>query len=127
MHDLTMHDKALHDMTLHELTHLLAVDVDAVGGCRGPSREPALGVLVVERPRWNDDEEGEGGAGEANVQGQGNVLLGEADEEGDDLEGMNISYRLWGGDRRGQRTPAAPRSTVVSISARRWPSKSWAR
>jgi hypothetical protein len=82
-----MHDLTIHDATLRNLTHLLAVDVDAVGGCRRAGREPALGVLVVKWPRWNDDEEGEGGAGEANVQRQGNVLLGEADEEGDDLEG----------------------------------------
>jgi hypothetical protein len=104
---LAMHDLTIRDPTLHMLTHLLAVDVDAVGGCRRPGREPALGVLVVKWPRWNDDEEGEGGAGEANVQRQGNVLLREADEEGDDLGGAvsicncNCNCPLWSGDEVG--------------------------
>lgn len=47
--------------------------------------QPALGVLVVEGPRRNDDEEGEGGAGEADVERQLDVLLREPDEEGDNL------------------------------------------
>lgn len=48
--------------------------------------QPVLGVLVVEGPRRDDDEEGEGGAGKANVERQLDVLLREANEEGDDLE-----------------------------------------
>ena len=48
-------------------------------------REPVLRVLVVEGPRRDDDEECEGGAGEANVEREFDVLLREADEKGNDL------------------------------------------
>lgn len=47
--------------------------------------EPGLGILVVEGPRRDDDEECEGGAGEANVECELDVLLREANEEGNDL------------------------------------------
>lgn len=48
-------------------------------------REPVLGVLVVEGPRRDDDEEREGSAGEANVERELDVLLREANEECNDL------------------------------------------
>ena len=48
--------------------------------------QPVLRVLVVEGPWWYDDEECEGSAGEANVERQLDVLLREANKEGDDLE-----------------------------------------
>lgn len=88
-------------------------------------RQPVLRVLVVEWPRWHDDKEGEGGAGEANVQGEADVLLYVADDKGQNLQIVNLtSWAQWHG--RLKRTPAAPSSTVLSISARRWPSKSCA-
>lgn len=83
----------IHDcMFLHpdhaRLSHLLPVHVDAVARCSDVARrQPVLGILVVERPRRDDDEEGQRGACEANVERQPDVLLREADEEGDDLEG----------------------------------------
>jgi hypothetical protein len=71
------------------LSNLLAIDVDIKirrrGGRCAACRQPALGVLVEERPRWHDDEEGENGAGEAHVQRQADVLCEVADKEGDDL------------------------------------------
>jgi hypothetical protein len=67
------------------LSDFLPVYVDVVLRCRVVRREPVLGVLVVERPRGDDDEECEHGAGEANVEGESNILLQEADDEGDDL------------------------------------------
>lgn len=47
--------------------------------------QPTLGVLVVERPGWNDDEECQSSTGEANVERQLDVLCHEADEESQDL------------------------------------------
>jgi hypothetical protein len=47
--------------------------------------KPALGVLVVEWPGWYDDEEGECGAGETDVEGESDILLHVAHEEGNDL------------------------------------------
>ena len=68
------------------LSNLLAVHVDAVAPRRSVARgKPVLGVLVVERPRWNDYKECEGGAGEADVERKLDVLLCEAYEEGNDL------------------------------------------
>ena len=68
------------------LTNLLPIHVDAVARCRGVVRwQPVLGVLVVEGPRRDDDEEGEGGAGEANVECELDVLLREANEESNNL------------------------------------------
>ena len=49
--------------------------------------EPVLGVLVVKGPRRDDDEECEGGAGEADVESKLDVLLREANEESNDLGG----------------------------------------
>jgi hypothetical protein len=48
-------------------------------------REPVLGVLVVEGPRRDDDEECESGAGEADVESKLDVLLRKANEESNDL------------------------------------------
>lgn len=67
------------------LPHLLPVHVDDDSRLRDVRRQPRLGVLVVERPRGDDDEEGQGGAGEADVDGELDVLGHEADEEGKDL------------------------------------------
>jgi hypothetical protein len=67
------------------LAHLLPIHVDAVALRRVACREPAFWVLVVEGPRRNDDEEGERGAGETNVERQPDVLGEVADQEGDDL------------------------------------------
>jgi hypothetical protein len=67
------------------LAHLLPIHIDAVPLRRVACREPAFRVLVVERPRWDDDEESERGAGETNVERQPDVLGEVADEEGDDL------------------------------------------
>jgi hypothetical protein len=61
------------------LTNLLAVHVDAVACRRSVARgKPVLWVLVVKGPRWNDDEECEGGASEADVERKLDVLLCEA-------------------------------------------------
>lgn len=68
------------------LSDLLTVHVDAVARSRRVARgQPVLRVLVVKWPRWNDDKECEGGAGEANVECERDVLLREANKEGDDL------------------------------------------
>jgi hypothetical protein len=67
------------------LAHLLPIHVDVVPLGRVACREPAFWVLVVEGPRWDDDEEGERGAGETNVERQPDVLREVADQEGDDL------------------------------------------
>jgi hypothetical protein len=42
-------------------------------------------MLFEEGPRRNNNEEGQGGATEANLKGQGNILKGPADEKRDDL------------------------------------------
>lgn len=70
---------------LTELSHLLTIDVDANTGSSSVGREPRLWILVVEWPWRDDSEEGEGGASEANVQRELNVLGHEADKEGDNL------------------------------------------
>ena len=68
------------------LTNLLAIHVDAIACRRSAARrKPVLRVLVEEGPRWNDYEECEGGAGEADVERKLDVLLCEAHEEGNDL------------------------------------------
>ena len=48
--------------------------------------QPAFRVLVVERPGRHNDEEGDGGAGEANIEGEADILLYVADDEGQDLK-----------------------------------------
>lgn len=47
--------------------------------------QPALRILVEERPRGNDDEEGESGSCKSNVESQADVLAHVAHEESDDL------------------------------------------
>jgi hypothetical protein len=68
------------------LSHLLPIHVYVEGLLRVACWQPVLWVLVVERPRRDDDEEGEGGAGKPNVQRQADVLCEVADEEGDNLQ-----------------------------------------
>lgn len=69
-------------------SHLLPIHIHAVARRRSTQRrQPALGVLVVKRPRRHDDGECERGAGEAHVEREPDVLLREADEEGEDLDG----------------------------------------
>jgi len=41
-------------------------------------------MLVEERPRRDDGQEGQRGAAEADVEGLVNILRGEADEEGEE-------------------------------------------
>lgn len=48
-------------------------------------RQPWLCVLIVERPRWNNGQESKGGASEADVQSQFDVLSHETYKEGKDL------------------------------------------
>jgi hypothetical protein len=67
------------------LTNLLSVHVDIEALLRGACRQPVLGVLVVEGPRWDDGEECERGAGKTNIEGHADVLCEVADEEGYDL------------------------------------------
>ena len=67
------------------LSHLLSVDVDAYARGSCVRRKPTLWVLVEEGPRRNDGEEGQRGAGEADVEGEFDVLRHEADEEGEYL------------------------------------------
>lgn len=68
------------------LSDLVPVDVDIdIVLCGVVFWEPAFGILVVEGPRRYDDQEGQGGAGEANVEGETDILGHEADEEGNNL------------------------------------------
>lgn len=55
-------------------------------------RQPILWILVEEWPRRNDDDEGEGGASEADIERQLDVLCGETNKEGD--------YLAWSVSRR---------------------------
>lgn len=78
----------IHPPTLSPSSHLLPVHIHTVARRRATERrQPVLGVLVVKRPRRHDDGECERGAGEAHVEREPDVLLREADEEGEDLDG----------------------------------------
>lgn len=54
--------------------------------CSSPDRKPSDRTLIVERPRGNDREEGEGGAAKSDVDSELDVLQEVPDEEGNDLE-----------------------------------------
>jgi hypothetical protein len=120
----------LHCSLHYVLSDLQTIHIDVVVWCcrrcrsRLSCRQPALWVLVEERPRWYDDEEGERGTGKADIERQADILCEVANEEGDDLS-LSVSRQKPGAPCVG-RTPAAPKRTVVSISASRWPSKSYA-
>lgn len=47
--------------------------------------QPWLRVLVVERPRWHDGNKSERSTGEADVEGEFDILGHEAYEESDNL------------------------------------------
>ena len=81
----TFHYVVFPTLFYHSLTHFLPIHVDTDALCSVVRRQPVLGVLVVEGPRRDDDEEGEGGAGEANVECELDVLLREANEESNNL------------------------------------------
>ena len=49
------------------------------------NRQPLDGVLIEEGPRRNNDEEGKGCAGEANLECERNILCEESDDKGDGL------------------------------------------
>lgn len=71
------------------LTDLLPIHLNvhsrrkAVAVARG---QPWLGVLIVERPRWDDGQECDEGTREADVERQFDILRHEADEEGNNLQ-----------------------------------------
>lgn len=67
------------------LSYFLTVHVDADVRRRAVCWEPVFGVLVEEGPWRNNDEEGENGAGETNVECEADVLCRVADKESDDL------------------------------------------
>ena len=67
------------------LTNLLPVHMDIEALLCVARWQPVLGVLVVEGPLRNDDEECERGAGKTNIEGHADVLCEVADEEGHDL------------------------------------------
>lgn len=47
--------------------------------------QPLNWVLLEEWPRWDDNDEGESGAGKSDVEGELDVLGDEADKEGESL------------------------------------------
>lgn len=64
----------------------MSIDIDADPRSSGMRRQPALWVLVVEWPRWDDGEESEGSACEANIEGELDILCHETGKESSDLE-----------------------------------------
>lgn len=67
------------------LSHLLTININAYALYSIVRWQPSLRILVVEWPGWNNDEEGESGASETDVERQPNVLCHVADQKGDDL------------------------------------------
>lgn len=62
--------------------------------CSSPNRKPSDRVLVIERPWWDDCDERKGGASEANIEGELDILQEVADEEGNGLSGVSVCQLL---------------------------------
>lgn len=58
-------------------------------GSSSTDRKPSEGVFVVERPWWDDCDKRKGGASEADVDGELDILQEVANEEGDGLVGVS--------------------------------------
>lgn len=74
------------------LGHNFSIHSDTMGqpyflSCTLPTGcwQPLNWVLLEEWPWWDDDEEGESGAGKTDIEGELDVLRDEADEKRDSL------------------------------------------
>jgi hypothetical protein len=82
----TSNPQPIHPAYAATLSNLQPIHINTLHPRRSNMRrQPRLRVLIVERPRRHDSEEGNEGARKADVQRERNVLGHEADEEGDDL------------------------------------------
>lgn len=81
-----------HNLPIHSDT----MDESCLLSCTLTTRcwQPLDGVLFEKWPRWDDDEEGESGAGKTDVEGELNVLGDEADEEGNSLLMFSQCFKI---------------------------------
>lgn len=91
--------------------------------CSTSDREPLDWVLVEERPRRNNGDEGQSCAGQTYLERECDILCEETDEEGDDLN--HISRAVLETAFRQRLTPTAASNTVARSSASFCPSKSY--
>lgn len=87
-------------------------------------------MSIVERPRRNNDESCDGGACQSDPEGQVDVLLNVADEEGDDLfctkkDKKGLAHDVCGVRYWAKRTPERMSRAVERVSASFWPWKSY--
>jgi hypothetical protein len=102
------------------------VDDQVCRRCNSSYRQPFHGVSVVEGPGRNNEDEDGGGANQADVNGELDVLKEVADNEGNGL-GTELGG-LFGNltDReRSQLTPTSDKATLTRSSTSFWPSKSF--
>lgn len=83
--------------------------------------QPLHGMSFEEGPRRSNDDEGESGSTEADVEGQLDILEDKSNNKCNTLSRKSAKASQVCGNKR---TPTTARSTVASSSESLWPSKS---